>query len=278
MSTKILCGCAIGLLLFGSPIYAQYEGGQIRTDPTHVPTPAAPEGTSPTAGEHAPYALSNYITYANPDCCGPIGGDGPIREELYGRTGPTMPVEGKLLGHILETGWEVAAGGRSLFYNPSMTAAWALDISVSNSHFQGQHSDIKLPLDVLVPNQFGTPTLVHIDATLRNLNLTYASVWGGKEWYGSIPANHCTMTWRAGLDIGGALGSGRAEFEEIRHRASVVTFAGAAVHTDLEMPCGCCTYLCGFRTEWNYNWVNMLQSNNGQFETVNFLFTAGVRF
>jgi hypothetical protein len=197
---------------------------------------------------------------------------------LYVRTGPTLPVEGRLLGHVLETGWEVAAGGRSLVFDPGMDWAWTVDIGISNNHYQGQRSDIHFPLDVLVPSSIGTPTAVHVEATLRNLNITYANLWGGKEWYGRFPANSCQMNWRGGFDLGGALGSGRAEFEEIRHRASVCAAAGVAAHVDIEMPHGCCTYLAGFRTEWDYNWVNMLQSNNGQFETVNFLFTAGVRF
>jgi len=44
------------------------------------------------------------------------------------------------------------------------------------------------------------------------------------------------------------------------------------------MPCGCCTYLAGFRTVWDYDWANVLQHNNGRFQEVNFLVTGGVRF
>jgi hypothetical protein len=200
-----------------------------------------------------------------------MGADGPIRGELYLRTGPSIPVEGKVLGHLLDVGWDVAGGGRSLFFNAEMSAAWTVDLGLSNINNQGQHSETKIP--ILLAGQT-TPTQV----TLRNLNRTYANVWFGREWYPRAPANHGDFNWRVGIDIGGGLGSDRAEFLEISHRTEVCAFGGVALHTDFEIPCGCCTFLAGFRAEWDFNSTNVLQVNNGQVEDLNFLITAGVRF
>jgi hypothetical protein len=52
-----------------------------------------------------------------------------------------------------------------------------------------------------------------------------------------------------------------------------------AVHTDVEIPCGCCTYQAGFRAEWGYNWSDVFQAqNDADFQELNLLLTLGVRF
>src|SRR5262249_59666325 len=136
------------------------------------------------------------------------------------------------------------------------------DRGISNVNYQAQRSDIQFPLHVLVPDpNTGTPTGVDITTSLRNLNLTYANAWFGREWYRGAPVNNCDMTWRIGFDLGGGLGSGRAEFGDvhqagnaavggIRPRSEGCAFTGAALHTDIEMPHGCWTFLAGFRREW----------------------------
>ncbi len=49
--------------------------------------------------------------------------------------------------------------------------------------------------------------------------------------------------------------------------------------SDVEIPCGCCTFLAGMRGEWGYNWADILQhQNSSDLQDVNILFTAGVRF
>jgi hypothetical protein len=271
MSMKMVFPCALGLALLGvCPIWGQDGPGSSMGDPTHVPAPARDETTRTAGADRLPASLSSWITYTHPDCCGPIGADGPIRGELYLRTGPSFPVEGRVLGHLLDVGWEVAGGGRSLFFNAEMDAAWTVDLGVSNINNQGQHSETTIPI-----SQAGqAPRQV----TLRNLNRTYANGWFGREWYPQAPANHCDFNWRVGIDLGGGLGSDRAEFVEISHRTHVCGFAGVALHSDVEIPCGCCTFLGGLRLEWDYNWTNVLQVNNGQVEDLNLLITAGVRF
>ena len=64
------------------------------------------------------------------------------------------------------------------------------------------------------------------------------------------------------MDAGGRYGSAKIEFHEITHQTSTVGGAFVALHTELEYPCGCCTFLVGFRTEWAYNWMHILQIQN----------------
>src|SRR5262249_4322188 len=168
MSTKVLFPWALGLALLGvSTIRAQYAPAPSTTDPTHVPAPATEQPAPAPSADRAPAGLSNWITYAHPECCGPIGGNGPSPEELYFRTGPSVPIEGKLLGHILDIGWDISGGARSMLFNPQMNAAWTIDLGLTNINYQGQRSDIEFPLHVLVPSGT-TVAAVDITTSLRN--------------------------------------------------------------------------------------------------------------
>src|SRR5713101_4542605 len=129
MSTKLIFPCALVLALVGIraahaqdllPPPVRLDSG-VATGTAYVETPA-PATTRP------PPTLSSWLAYPRLECCGPIGGDGPIQAELFVRTGPSLPVEGPIFGHVLETGWKVEGGGRSLFFNPTMDAAWNIDL------------------------------------------------------------------------------------------------------------------------------------------------------
>src|SRR4051794_27721008 len=86
MNAKVLCSCALVLTVLSAcparaeelPAPTRYGG-----DPAPAPVPEEPPAHVP-----APQGLSSWITYTRPDCCGPVGGQGPIKWELYGRTGP----------------------------------------------------------------------------------------------------------------------------------------------------------------------------------------------
>ena len=51
-----------------------------------------------------------------------------------------------------------------------------------------------------------------------------------------------------------------------------------AVHTDLEIPYGRCTYLGGIRGEYSYTFSNIFASGRGSVQDVSLLFNLGVRF
>ncbi len=266
----------------GGPAPAPYPA-EILPPPTALPPPS----------------LSSWITHTRPDCCYPFGGHGPINTELYIRNGPSIPAAGGILHHILDPGWDFQAGGRSLFFNPSVDAAWTVDLSINYIY---NHGDSSPTVPVILPTQTSFASLADfrimtIQAHLRELDRTFVNSAVGREWYLNAPANASGWKWRAGLDVGGRLGTAKALFAETVSQPVTILGAGTfgstrshftdtiyglsiSLHTDLEVPCGCCTFLAGFRAEWDYTWMDILKDvgNNSDLQDVNLLFTLGVRF
>jgi hypothetical protein len=120
---------------------------------------------------------------------------------------------------------------------------------------------------------------VLVPATLRYLNRTFGDLALGREWYLTGPMDSCGLRWRVGGDITGRFGTARAQFDEIPHKTDTIYGLALSLHTDLEKQCGCCTWFAGFRTEWDYTWMDILQKqNDSNIQDVNFLITLGVRF
>ena len=207
------CACLVALMMTLAGVgaaHAQYPSGPASSPPSPLPTlgptPAPVDAPLPPATGPR---LSDYILGSNPDCCGPVGGDGPISTEIYVRWGPSVNIMHGFLGKELETGWDVDVGGRALFFNPENDAAWTADLSISNVSNQGQHSDRHAILhSIIVPDQFGTPTMANnVSVTVRNLNRTYANFGSGREWYLWAPGANCPncgfmpagTTWRVGM-------------------------------------------------------------------------------
>src|SRR5262249_31361395 len=151
---------------------------------------------------------------SKPDCCGPIGRDGPIKMEVYVQTGISLPVEGAYFGHTLETGWVIQGGGRSLFFNPEGTHAWFADLSISNIDNHGQPSDVKATLRDIIVN--GTRVATQA-VSVQSMDRTFVNLGIGHDWYlaGSGLRSCCSggqchdgdWNWRVGVDVGGRLGS-----------------------------------------------------------------------
>jgi hypothetical protein len=252
-----------------------------------LPTPIdATPGTAIRSGDALPAPsgltspMSSWIIHNQTDCCSPFGGSGPINTELYVRTGPSIPVAGGILHHIMETGWDIQGGGRSLFFNPAVDAAWTADLSLFYI-FNHAQPNPKVPLvgnfNSNNPGQPAGPGVTR-PITLRDLNRTFVNGTLGREWYLNAPANAAGWKWRAGFDMGGGIGSGLLNFVELRHKTDTIYDVLIALHTDLEIPWGCCTFTYGFRAEWDFTWMDVIQKNNGQLQDVNLLMTLGVRF
>src|SRR5262249_501748 len=154
-----------------------------------------------------------------------IGEHGPIHTELYLRTGPSLPVGSHFFKNTnLEVGWEAQIGGRSLFFNPELDAAWTLDLSLSEYYNHNDHPD----------NQVTITFPMTQTVTVRTLHRTYLNVGAGREWYLNHAAGEGGLTWRTGFDVGGRIGSGRLDFAEVRHRTDEIFGLYAAWHTDVE--------------------------------------------
>ena len=290
MSVKNVSLFALALTLLGvGAVHAQ--------DPAAVPygPAAAEEGPPPQPGQllnpaAPPHVLSSWILYNKPCCCGPLGEHRPLHYELYLRAGPSFPIEGSVFGRTLETGWDIEGGARLLFFNLPQTAAWTLDLGLGNVHNNSRRADVKVPIIRRDPNpNFNrllpvSPTnqpFIRVDdpVTIRALNRTFVNFSGGREWY-VIGNGSCEgPAWRIGADFGGSWGTAKAEFFEIRHRTDVVGRLFVAIHSDVDVPCGCCIFTFGVRGVWDYSFSDVLQKqNNGDLQDIQVLGTIGVRF
>jgi hypothetical protein len=266
--------------------------------PPQTGTPAV-QPTSAPNGPAQPGSLSEYLAYPRTcSCAGPIGGDGPIGYELYLRSGVSIPVGGAIFGDVLETGWAIEGGARTLLFNPDMSAAWTFNLGILFVTNHGQRPDIRVPLSILVPQNPDDPvTFPDVNGnfppvtvnfgidpgvpgvTIRNLSRTFLNLGVGREWWLARPA--CAdggWGWRLGVDTGGRWGSSKLDHQEIRHRRDTIGGVWVAGHTDLEIPCGCCVFQAGFRAEWAYTWSDILQGSNADMQEVLLLFNTGVRY
>jgi hypothetical protein len=239
----------------------------------------------------------------SPCCCGALGTcGGPISTEFFARSGMTFPVGGGFFGAHLHPGWAIEGGGRVLLFNPAVNKAWTITLSVSNFLNYESHPNpvatlfnfpVKTVVDstghVPVPGSLAavTPAVVPVpklSSSVGMFNQTFANLGFGREWYilgtGDPGAQSGGWNWRVGADAGGRWGSGLVRFEDtIAHHTDVVGGMYGAIHTDAERPWRCGLFHLGVRLEYNYIWNDILQSQNySDFQSLNLLFQAGVRF
>jgi hypothetical protein len=223
--------------------------------------------------------LSDWLKYIKPDCCGPVGGCGPIMTELYVRNGPSIPVGGGVLGAALNTGFMFQGGGRSLFFNSELSAAWAVDIGISYNFNQGVgnrtiNMNFSVPTDV--PGVFED---LSGPLQLRQLSRTSFNWAVGREYYLFVwPGSGAAL--RMGAHVGGQLGAIKADWEVIPHTTDMLWALTLASNMDLEIPWGCITLVGGLRVEWNYLFeTDIVQhQNDNDLQSVNILIVNGFRY
>jgi hypothetical protein len=252
--------------------------------------PWAGPGAAPAAPGNGSGRVSDWITYPRaPGCCGPVGGNGPIGSEIYVRSGLSFPINGAVFGNVLQTGWAIEGGGRALFFNPAVDAAWTVDLGVSNFNYNAHKPEPRFPLfDVpsrstnAVGQTVNNP-VPRLDVSVASLNQTFANVAIGREWYllgrADCHDGNGGLLWRVGFDAGGRWGSAKVDLNEIRHLTHAVGGIFVAVHSDVEVPCGCCIFQAGIRGEYDDTWSDVLQrQNDANLQTLNVMITLGVRF
>jgi hypothetical protein len=187
------------------------------------------------------------------------------------------------LHDALETGWTIMGGGRTLLFDPSATAAWTLDFSISHTYNGGNQPGLFFP--ILIPTQ----RLV----TVRDLHRTCFNVALGREWFLLGSAFSDGSNWRVGADVGGRYGTSRIDYNDTLILANgtfrpngylrdsdVIGGLYLAAHTDLELPLGGCKFVTGVRIEWGHTWMNFFKVpyTSSDVEDLSFLFSAGIRF
>jgi hypothetical protein len=294
MNAKRTCLVALVMTLagVGAARAQQYESGPYgdpTAPPAAFPAPAPKPGQvdAPVAPPTGP-RLSDYILGTTPDCCGPVGGNGPISLEPYLRLGVSAMLPTNFLSKNLETGWIIDGGGRTLFFNPEGDAAWTVDLGIRNVNNHGQHSDRMAILHILETDPATQITSrVTQPVSVRALNRTFVNLGIGRECYIWNPAANCPScgrmadgpTWRVGIEGGGRWGSEKMEFQEIQHRTEVIEGLYAAISTDLEVPCGGWVFVVGARIEYDHTWMHqILQGAPENLQEINGLVTLGLRY
>jgi hypothetical protein len=281
MNTKSVFLCS---LVLAASAYAPCGAQQLPAAATPLGTPpAASVDTSPPPNEASQFLPSNWIRYSQPECCDSVGCDGPIKSELYERTGASFPMGGGDFPRRLNSaGYEIEGGGRVLFFNVPRDRAWTIDLGITFNSDASDSNQI-VPLNILVneaaAGAAANPVRRDVDVTIRHLYRTAANVALGREFYLWAPADQPGSKWRVGLDLGGRIGVVRADFNEIEHRTDNMWGAFVALHSDWEIPCGSCIWMAGIRTEFNYTWTDVLQfQNNSDIADISLMLNFGVRF
>lgn len=236
-------------------------------EPIPAPVETAPAGA---VGFSAGAGLSHWITYGQPNCCGPVGGDGPIWTELYVRTGFGFVIGGGEISDRLDTGWMFQVGGRSIFFNSAMDRACTVDLSISNICNNGEGNQAPLLID-------GIPS------TVRDLNRTMVNATVGQQYWLVGNGDSCDRNWRVGWDAGLLYGASRLGLNQtgaftFRRITSWNWGPTAAIHSDVEWPWGDYSIITGVRLEWHNSYNNRLPVSDTEITDLNLLFTLGLRY
>jgi hypothetical protein len=198
----------------------------------------------------------------------------------------------------LQTGWIMEVGGRSLFFDANQSAAWTVDLGITNICNNGNRPNLRVTLrDVPIPNPNPNPfdpnddeILGDTNVTIRSLNRTYASAAFGREWFQPLPYFGGCGAWRWGGDVGGRWGTSNLQlndpsqnvaqegFSNFRRVTDVIGSAFLSLHADVEVPIDCGIFMFGLRGEWNYTWADWFPGLDNDFQELNLLVTLGIRF
>ncbi len=282
----------------------------LSSDPTPIlanpPGPGAP-GT-PTEPIPYPQGFSPFIVYPrSPGCTGPVGCNGPIGGEIYLRTGLSIPFGGNFFGRLLEPGWQLDGGARSIFYDKDRRASWSIDLGVTTIFNDTNRLDVPVDLTnipgttTVLTNQGSvvgglavqSPTTQNIKIPIvpiavKHMNRTYGDLGGGREWYyWGTPQGDCLpWSWRMGVDAGGRYGTMRVDINhltittaQLRHLTDTIAGVYCGWHTDVLIPFGPGLFTAGFRAEWAYTWSDVLQNTHvGDIMDCNLMGTIGFLF
>lgn len=201
-----------------------------------------------------------------------LGANGPVGEDLYFRTGPSIPFGKSALAKNLDTGWNATVGGRSLFFNPEGSAAWVIDAHLSYTYNNASGQGIVFLKD--------EPT------TIRALTRWGVGLGVGRDWFSNNPGfvmNQWDLNFSYGIDAGARWGTGHTDFnptseiEGYRRNHDIFGQSFVSLHAGAELPMGGWTLLMGGRAEWNYTFSDLVPAN-GSLHGVDLLFQIGVRY
>ena len=161
----------------GPPAYASGP-------PSATPPRSTPDGIAPVREVDGSVGPSAWILYPrSPGCTCPVGGNGPLGWEIYLWNGVSAPISGNYMGRVMDPGWDIEGGGRTLFYNTTMDAAWVVELGVGNIHNEAGNRSMPATLTNLANKSVPGTTTRIVNVTMTGLDRTYGSVGVGREWY-----------------------------------------------------------------------------------------------
>jgi hypothetical protein len=204
------------------------------------------------------------------------------------REGISFPMGGGIFGSVMKPGFLTQGGVRALFFNPSVDAAWTVDLGVVAGFYDANNSsggavikNFRSTTTNPATNQTTTNVLPSFNVTVSSVQDTVANLGFGREWYlwGNPECPSCEPRFRIGADVAGRYGSSKLVLVEIKHKTDVTAGIFGSVHADLEIPISCCLFQIGLRAEYGVYFNDILQSQNDtNMQTINLLVHLGLRF
>jgi hypothetical protein len=269
--TPVLATPAVGTPLVGTP-----ANGTLAT-PANMPVlqgtvVAGNAPVYPVVPGHAVPVLGGpaHQSWLNNDCCGPMGGSGPMVNEIYMRFGPSFAFGERFVAKNMNTGWTLALGGRTLFFDVNPIAAWVVDVGVQHTYNNAGGQGLALNNNQTV--------------LLRDVYRTSVGLGFGRDWFSTGISEIGSL--RYGADLGARYGTGHvnlnplAEIENtIGYRRSQDVFIQPyiGVHGQYDIPLGGWNLLLGGRLEYNFTNVGFMNASNN-INGIDLLFTFGVRY
>jgi len=225
-----------------------------------------------------------------------VGRHGQIAYELYAYTGPDFMLGGGQFLSRLQVGWDVAAGGRSLFFNPAGDAAWVVDLGLNYAYNRGSSTAlldlfIRQPVTSITTTSGATITSQTADqlmtSRIKALDRTWMNLSLGRDWFSWGPGNpggESGWNLRCGVDTGAQWGSAHVEVipgdnpNNFARRQNVFEGVSIGAHLNAEAPLGGWIWFGGLRLETGYQWMNIVPPVNGDVAYLNLLMTTGFRF
>jgi len=256
--------------------------GTLTGQPLPMTTNGVPPGSYP----------SPFFT-DGPGCAGPLGRNGRIGYDLYSYTGPTIAVGEGWLARQLQTGWMTGGGGRSLFFNRSHDAAWAVDLGLSyqfNRGSVGHYTNLELrQAPIVIGNTRSPRPDILAEQAIRGLSRTNFNFGIGRDWWYWGPGTvgvESGWNYRFGTTVGGRWGTAHVDMipqnetanGDYARRQGVTHGLFIESHATVEVPMGAWILFGGLRTEWGYDWMNLIPPMQSNLHNFNILMTAGIRF
>jgi hypothetical protein len=206
------------------------------------------------------------------DCCGPLGGHGPVGQEVCVRVGASFPLGNGLLARALNVGVATHVGGRAQYFDPSGTSAWVIDLHGFYTYNNANAEDI-----ITVRGEPVTVRALHRSGVGAGIGQDY--FLAGPGFVGGL----WDANLRYGWDVGGRWGSGHTDLNNpfvpalYRRKQDVFLQPFFGLSATLDVPVGGWTCFVGGRLEWNYTSSHLIERDSN-FQEVVAQVTFGVRY